>query len=100
MSDNAVVEFSEDGITVDAGVIADGLGIAPAAVQAGMREGTITSRCERGIGRHAGRYRLTFFHHGRGLRLIVDETCRIVGRAVVPLRTRPTRRSAQQSQQG
>jgi hypothetical protein len=85
MSDNVAIELTEDGITVDAGVIAEGLGIAPAAVQAGMREGAITSRCERGIGRHAGRYRLTFFHGERMLRLVVDETCKIIRRSVVEL---------------
>lgn len=85
MGDNAAVELSEDGITVDAAIIAEGLGIPAAAVQAGMREGTITSRCERGIGRHDGRYRLTFFHGSRRLRLVIDEGCNILGRAVSDL---------------
>ena len=85
MSDNPSIELTEDGITVDAAIIAEGLGMEPAAVQAGMREGAITSRCERGIGRHAGRYRLTFFHGGRRLRLVVDEGCNILGRAVTDL---------------
>lgn len=85
MGEKAPVELTDDGITVDAAIIAKGLGIPPAAVQAGMREGAITSRCERGIGRHAGRYRLTFFHGDRRLRLVVDEGCNIVGRAVTDL---------------
>jgi hypothetical protein len=38
-----------------------------------MREGKVTSLCERGVGEDAGRYRLTFFHENRVLRIVVDE---------------------------
>lgn len=85
MGYDPAIELTEDGITVDAAIIAEGFGLSPVAVQAGMRNGAITSRCERGIGRHAGRYRLTFFHGGRRLRLVVDEGCNILGRAVTDL---------------
>jgi hypothetical protein len=47
-----------------------------------MREGTITSRCERGIDSDAGRYRLTFFYENARCRLIVNETGSVVKRSI------------------
>jgi hypothetical protein len=66
------VEFENGAFSVDAALIAEGLGIGPTMVQPRMRDGTITSRCERGEGDDAGRYRLTFFHGTRRLQLVVD----------------------------
>ena len=83
MDETAKIAFEADGITVDASLIAEGLELTPAAVQAGMRDGKITSRCERGIDDDAGRYRLTFFHGSRRLRLVVDEAGNIIQRSVV-----------------
>lgn len=57
----AMIEFEEGAIQVDATIVAEGLGIEPSLVQERMREGTITSLCERGIDDDSGRYRLTFF---------------------------------------
>ena len=37
-----------------------------------MREGRITSRFERGEGADAGRFRVTFFHGRRRVRLTLD----------------------------
>ena len=83
------IELDETGVSVDAAVIAAGLGIEPAAVQARLREGAITSLWERGIDQDAGRYRLTFFHGGRRLRLILDEAGRILLRSVLDYGDRP-----------
>jgi hypothetical protein len=47
------------------------------------RAGAITSRSERGIGEDAGLYRLTFFHAGRRLRLIVDSAGRVIRRNAI-----------------
>ena len=46
-----------------------------------MRQGQITSRCEQGMDKDAGRWRLSFFHRNRALRLTVDEEGRILSRA-------------------
>jgi hypothetical protein len=46
-----------------------------------MREGAITSSCERGIEDDAGRYRLIFFYKSRRLRLIIDEAGRVIQRS-------------------
>lgn len=83
MNEPKAIELAGDCITVDARLIADCLGMTPAAVQAGMREGTITSRCEKGVDADAGRHRLTFFHGSRRLRLLVDEMGVIIQRSVI-----------------
>jgi hypothetical protein len=67
---------------VDAAVIAEGLGIDPANVLEAMRQGRITSLCERGVDEDAGRNRLTFFHGSRRLRLVIDEDGKILERSV------------------
>jgi hypothetical protein len=54
-----------------------------------MRDGKITSRCERGEGEHAGQYRLTFFHAGRRARLSVDAAGRIIRRSIIDYGERP-----------
>ncbi|GMG84023.1 hypothetical protein LNKW23_32370 [Paralimibaculum aggregatum] len=58
--------------TVEAELLAGFFGLEPAAVPRMMRSGAITSRSERGIGEDEGRWRLTFYHGGRALRLVVD----------------------------
>ena len=63
---------------VDAEVIATGFELAPTAVPRMMREGRITSVCERGEGEDAGWHRLTFFHEGRRLHLIVGRDGEII----------------------
>jgi hypothetical protein len=68
--------------TVDAAIVAEGLGIDPATVLDAMRERRITSLCERGVDEDAGRSRLTFFYGRRRLRLIVDEAGSILDRTV------------------
>lgn len=76
------VKFEDGAFSVDAALIADGLGLEPALVQARMREGKITSLCERGNGEDAGRFRLTFFHARRRLRLVIDEAGNVIERSV------------------
>ncbi len=80
------VEFDGQSFSVDAALIAEGFGIGPAKVQSLMRSRKITSRCERGIEQDAGRYRLTFRHHDRALRIVVDERGEILQRTVEPVR--------------
>jgi Family of unknown function (DUF6522) len=67
----STVEFGTDAIYVDAALIADGLGLDPASVPAGMRIGEIKVACERGIDADDGLYRLTFFRPGHRVRLVV-----------------------------
>jgi hypothetical protein len=81
------VEVTAEGFSVDAEVIAAGFALDPEQVPGMLREGRITSRCETGVEADAGRYRLTFFHAGRALRLTVDAQGRLVQRARYPARS-------------
>lgn len=72
------LEFGDDGIQVDAAIVANGLGIAPTLLLERMRDGRITSLCEKGIDADSGRYRLTFFSENRRFCLIVNESGTIV----------------------
>jgi hypothetical protein len=79
----APVEFQQDGISVDANLIAEGFDIEPSAVQDFVRAGTLTSLCERGIDQDVGRYRLSFFYEGRRLRLIVNCEGRVLRQSLL-----------------
>lgn len=72
------IEFEHGAFTVDADVVAAVLGIEPALVQPLMRDGKITSVCERGVGEDAGRYRLTFVHANLAAHLVVDEEGHVI----------------------
>ena len=88
------VEFQEGSIQVDAETIADGLGIAPSAVQDQLREGKITARYERGIDDDEGRHRLTFFTEHQRLRLVVDESGNVLQRSTLNVSNRALPASA------
>ena len=76
------VEFEQGAIRIDAAIIAAGFAIKPVLVHHLLRKGKITSLCERGIDEDAGRYRLTFFHKNRRLRLVTDAAGNIIERSV------------------
>ena len=55
------VKFDDDGIQIDAAIVADGLSITPELLLEHLREGRITSLCEKGVDQDSGRFRLSFF---------------------------------------
>lgn len=55
------VGIANDSFDVDPGVIAQGLQLDPSAIPEMMKNGEITSACERGEGADMARYRLSFF---------------------------------------
>ncbi len=75
------VEIEECGVNIDASIIAEGFAIDPALVQPLMREGRLTSVCEHGRDRDAGRYRLTFFFDRQRFRLVTDAAGNILERS-------------------
>ena len=77
------VEFGSDGISVDAALIADGLGLDPASVPAGMGRGEIRAVCERGVDADDGLYRLTFFRPGHRVRLVVGTDGQVRQRSAI-----------------
>ncbi len=66
------VTVTGQGFQVDAVTIANAFRIDPARLQESMRAGEVTGLCEKGVDADAGRFRLTFRHAGRVLRLTVD----------------------------
>lgn len=74
------VERSGDGFIVPASVLADLFGLTEDAVRQAMRDGAMTTRCEKGEGADAGRWRLGFRHAGRTCRLVVDDSGTILTR--------------------
>ncbi len=74
---------------VDADLIGELLHLPAAEVQTLMRNGDLTSICERGEGEDAGLHRLTFFHQDRRGRLIVDADGRILQRSRIRIAPPP-----------
>lgn len=79
----ADVERDGDGFVVAAEVIGAALLVEAAMVPGLLREGAIKTQSEEGVGDDDGRWRLTFTHGGRRLRLVVDAAGAVVTRSVV-----------------
>jgi len=82
------IKSERGALCIDATGIGNGLGIEPSLVPARMREGKITSLCERGVDTDTGRYRLTFFFENRRFRLVVDEGGNVIQRSTLDFRDR------------
>ena len=77
------VDIAEDGVSVDAAVLAEAFGLPAADIPALMRAGEITSLFERGEGEDAGRMRLTFFHRNCRFRIVVNGAGEVLQRSRV-----------------
>jgi uncharacterized protein DUF6522 len=88
------VEFIDGTVEVDAGIIAEGLGMALSLFQQEMQAGRITSLFERGTEADSGRHRITFFSKHRRFRLVVDEHGAIVQRSTLDFGDAPLPASA------
>jgi len=89
-----MIEFEEGALQVDATIVAEGLAIDPSLVQERMREGTITSLCERGTEEDEGRWRVTFFSASRVFRLVVDGRGAVIERSAIDFAGLPVPNSA------
>jgi hypothetical protein len=87
-SDRAI-EFSDNTFVVDAALLGELLLLPATSVRILMREGRITSACERGIGEDEGEFRLTFFHGNRRARLVTDSAGRLLRRSAIDFGDRP-----------
>jgi hypothetical protein len=83
------IEFSENTFVVDAALIGRLLRVPAAHVPVLMREGKLTSACERGVDEHEGEFRLTFFYGNIRARLSADARGRILRRSVIDFGDRP-----------
>ncbi|MGH6779031.1 MAG: DUF6522 family protein [Bradyrhizobium sp.] len=96
-SRDRAIEFSDNTFLVEAALIGELLHIPQTRVPTLMREGHITSACERGMDEHEGEFRLTFFYRNRRARLSTDLTGRILRRSAIDFgdqRIRESRRRA------
>ncbi len=85
----SAIEIGEGAIAIDATLLGRALGLAPQEVLRLMRVGAITGVCEEGSGDDAGRHRLTFFHKSRRLRLVVEDTGRVLQHSLIDFGNRP-----------
>lgn len=88
-SSERAIEFSDNTFLVDAALIGELLHIPASRVPALMREGKITSACERGVDEHADEFRLTFFYRNRRARLRTDSTGRLLRKSVIDFGNQP-----------
>lgn len=72
------IRYLDGAFEIDASLLGRGLDLAPSRIPDLLRSGAITSRCERGIGDDEGRHRLTFFHEGRRLRVLIDRDGKVL----------------------
>ncbi|SFD31962.1 DUF6522 family protein [Tropicimonas isoalkanivorans] len=74
-----------DQFIVDAQMLARAFDLSVEETRNRMQGGQIASLCETGEGEDAGRWRLTFRHQGRALRLIVDTRGAILSKSTFPV---------------
>jgi hypothetical protein len=77
------LERDGDGFCIDAGLLGRLLDLPARRVQELLRQGVITSVCERGEGIDDGRYRLRFFHGSRHVQLDVEANGHVIRRSVI-----------------
>jgi hypothetical protein len=77
------IEFDDGAVRIDATIVANGLGITAALLLERMRDGRITSLCEKGVDEDSGRFRLTFFSENCRLSLVVDDSGTIIQRSAI-----------------
>ena len=65
-------------IEIEGAVVAQALGLDVAVFKQLMTDRKITMLCERGTGPDNGRYRATFYHGNRRVRVVVDEDGRVL----------------------
>jgi hypothetical protein len=89
MSIEIASETGGPAFTVPAEVIAEGLGLPAAQVQALLAQRQISSWVEAGTNENLGTFRLTFASERRRLRLIVNALGDIVSRSTLDFGTEP-----------
>ncbi|HNP37121.1 MAG TPA: DUF6522 family protein [Woeseiaceae bacterium] len=83
------IEHADDGVQIDADVLTRCFRISSDELQQGMRDGSITSRFEKGEGEDDGRIRLTFFSANCRVRITADDSGNILGCNTVDFGKRP-----------
>lgn len=66
--------ISASGFELDAAIVAAVFRISPEEIMSRIRDGKLTTLCEKGIDEDQGRHRLTFFLASRQARFVIDDT--------------------------
>ena len=82
------IELADGAVNIEAAVIATDLGLSPEGVLDALRDKRLAAVCEQGLEQDAGRWRLTFSYANRRLRLIIDDTGRVLERTAARRRLR------------
>lgn len=85
----AHIDIGPDLVQVDADIVAKALQLTPQDLQNRMRDGTVTSRFERGEGEDTGRVRLTFYSDTRRARITASTTGAVLSCTAVDFRRAP-----------
>lgn len=83
------VSFQDDDIEVETTDIASAFGISPDEVMKRIREGAISSVCEKGVDEDEGRYRITFFTDTCRLQLIAERGGFVLQRSKIDFGAQP-----------
>ncbi|WP_204362834.1 DUF6522 family protein [Litorivita pollutaquae] len=81
----AEVERHGDQFIVDAQLLSAAFNLPLEETRIRMQSGQIGSLCEAGEDEDAGRWRLTFRHQGRALRLVVDAHGKVLSKSSFPV---------------
>jgi hypothetical protein len=81
-TESGEVAFQDGSFVVDVALLAKLLDLSAPDVQRLMRDGAITSACEKGVGEHDGQYRLTFIHATRRAYVTIDAVGHVLARSV------------------
>lgn len=79
------VQDKADDIEIDGARVARGLRLEVAVFRRLLDAHKIRVLCERGTGEHAGLHRVSFYHEGRRVRLVVDAAGNLVRGSAMPL---------------
>jgi hypothetical protein len=77
-------EITDTGFTIEAVDLSLLLEVPPDDVRRMMRDGSITTRVERGEDEDQGRFRLSFFSPERQVRVVVNRTGEVLQRTRAP----------------
>ena len=83
------IEHDGEGFIVPAELLAEALHLAAPDVPALLASGQIRTVSEEGVGEDEGRFRLSFTHANRRLRLVVDASGTLINRSVVDYGSKP-----------
>ena len=68
----SAISIADGKITIDADLLASGLGLSAALLKAEMRKGIVSGVAETGINEDVGRTRLTFRFHSRVWTVVIE----------------------------